>query len=582
MSTVTFSNGKSVDFNGTPTPADIEEVSSQFGGTDSSGVSTSSTQLPPTSGEVTPWAPSSSTDSPDVAGEKSLANVIPSSLNLIGNVATAIGHPIKTAEGIGNAFAGGIEEGWNALTGGKSNNQQTQTFDALKQSFINSYGSLEAAQKTATNDPMKFGSDVMAILQGGALLGDKMLGTTGVDIATNEAASNVKNFPQTGLNVMPKVGSGMLSRALDTSISKVGGAVISGTKTIASLPIKFAGQVEGLETGVGYTPLKEGLTAASQGGEAMKSFTEALRGNTSPEQLVGYAKSALGSVIQDRSATYQKMLGTLDKSDLSINMAPLKIQLNKLLDDFNITRNDDGTLNFDESTMGKSSDQKAIEDMTQTVDRWKTNTPRGIDILKQRLSNYWEPGSKTGAFSEGLRSTTRDLLNNTPGYTDAMKNYSEMSDNIENIQKSLSLGDNAMVETSFRKLTNALKNNDFRTEVIRGLDADTGGQLMAKIAGQRMSSIVPRGLAGVVEGGIGGVSAIMHMGLLPLLGIAVTTSPRIVGEVIRLLGIGAQGTNYLTSLLSKFTPATKGISLGLGPLQALDSTNQTGQEVSPQ
>ena len=507
----------------------------------------------------------SANDNPLEAGLKSLGNVPSSLFNLGQGLVTAISHPIKTIEGIGNAFSGGLQEGWNAITHGTTTNIDTQTFDALKQSFIDRYGSLENAQKTATNDPMGFGADVLSILEGGASLADKALGTTAADLLrktsaglSGEVGKGFVSDINAGNAVHPSPApvvptQGMVRGALDNTLNTITKPVVNTLQGVVTAPVKTTGRLFGGTTGVGGDVIKQGFESASQGGEAMKSFTEALRGNTSPEDLVNSARTALGKVSEERGANYKKMLGSLQSDTSIVDTSPLKQKLESQLQAFDIKRNADGTLNFDESTLGKESDQKAISAMVKDIDGWQTNTPKGIDTLKQRLSNYWEPGSKVGAFSEGLRSTARGLIEQTPGYTDAMRNYSEMSDHIKDITKSLSLGDNASVETSFKKLTSALKNNDFRKEVIQTLDRDTGGQLMSKIAGQRLSSITPRGLTGIIEGGVGGIAALAHPGgLLPLLGAAVTTSPRLVGEFVRGLGLGAQGTTYLFKTLNRF------------------------------
>ncbi len=505
--------------------------------------------------------PASQTDTPLTAGLKAVGNVPSSLFNLAGGLFSAVTHPIKTVEGIGNAFAGGIEEGWNKLTGGQSSDVHTQTFDALKKALYDRYGSLENAQRSATNDPVGVGSDILAILEGGATLADKALGTTGIDIAKNAAETSARTFGQTGLNVMPKVGEGQISGTLNRGLTSIAQPIVGTIKSTMGILPKLAGQTLGLETGVGYDPIRQGLQASTEGGDAMKAFTQALRGNTTPEELVNQARSALGDVINTRNQNYRNMISGLKTDTTTFDISPIVRQVEQKLKDFGITKNADGTLNFSRSAIGEGSDATKIENIYNDIKNWGNQpgdrTAIGIDTLKRRIGNYYSPNSDIRAFITGVKQSTKNVLENAPGYTTGMKNYAEMSDSISEIQKALSLGDNASVETSFKKLTSALKNNEFRKQVILGLDQDTGGQLLSKIAGQRLSSIMPRGLAGVLEGGIGATTAILHPGgILPLLGLAITTSPRIVGEFVRALGLGLQGTNKLMTLLNKFaTPA---------------------------
>lgn len=495
---------------GTPTPAE----------------STTPLDTPPvnTNGATFQAAP---TDNPVVAGLKSLGNVPSSLLNLGKNLFSAATHPINTIKGIGNAFAGGIEEGYNKLVGVEgAHNNQTETFDALKSALNERYGSLEKAQRTATNDPVGFGADVFSILEGGSAVLDATAGT-----ATHAA--------------------------LDAAITKVGGPASDALSKTASVPANLASKVLGQSTGVGSEAIKTGFQAATEGGEAAKAFTEGLRGNTTPEDLVNKARGALDEVVDTRRSNYKEMLGSLKSDTSEIDLTPLKTQLDKTLENFNITKDKDGALDFRESTIVNPSDQSKVEAITKDIENWKNNSPQGIDTLKQRLSNYYEPGSRIGAFSEGLRSTARGMIEDTPGYSDAMKNYSEMSDQIKDIKQSLSLGDKAAVETSFNKLKNALKNDkQFRLSVIRELDEATGGTLEESIAGISMSKLAPSGLAKYADMA-GGYEALTHgTGIMPILGLTLTTSPRIVGEFINALGLGARGTKIVMSYLNKFaTPA---------------------------
>ncbi len=460
-------------------------------------------------------------DNPLKAGLKALGNVPSSLLNLGKSLFSAVTHPINTIKGVGNAFAGGIEEGYNALVGeAGAHNKQTETFDALKKALSDRYGSLENAQRTATNDPVGFGADVFTILEGGAAV----LGKTA---------------------------------ELGNIVSKVATPVVNAGEKILSTPANLASKVLGQSTGIGSEAIKTGFNAAVNGGEANKAFTEGLRGTTTPEDLVNKARGALDEVVDTRRNNYKQMLKTLKSDASTIDTTPLKNKLNQQLENFNITKGEDGALDFSESTIVRPSDQKEIESMVKDVENWKKNTPEGIDTLKQRLSNYWEPGSRTGAFSEGLRSTTRDLIEKTPGYSAAMKNYSEMSDTIKDIKQSLSLGDKAAVETSFNKLKNSLKNDkEFRKAVIEELDAATGGTLKESIAGQAMSRLAPRGLAKYADIGVAGTALAHGAGIMPILGLALTTSPRIVGEIIKALGLGTKATKVVMSYLNKFAAST--------------------------
>ncbi len=476
-------------------------------------------------------------DNPLTAGLKAAGNVPSSLANLGGGLVNTAMHPIKTAEGIGNALAGGVEEGLNAIMGGSFNTNQTQTFDALKKALYDRYGSLENAQRSATNDPVGVGADVLTILEGGTAALDKLAGT-----ATNTA--------------------------LNTGLTSVARPAANAIKSVATAPFRAASHAMGLETGVGAAPIQEGFRASAQGGEANKAFVEGLRGNSSPEELVDSARGALNEVVTNRQSNYQEMLKTIEADPSTYDISPVVQELDKQLAKFGITKAEDGTLDFTRSTITDAGDEARVQKMFDDVKGWGLQqgdrTAIGIDTLKRRLGNYYSPNSDVRAMATVLKKSARSVLDDAPGYTTAMKNYENLTDTIDTIQKSLSLKDTASLETSFKKLTSSLKNNDFRRAVVQELDQMTGGQLIPKIAGYQMHAVVPRGLIGIFEGGLGGATAVAHglTAMGPILALALTTSPRIVGEFVHALGIGARGVNLVMKTLNKIAlPAVVGGNL---------------------
>lgn len=131
-------------------------------------------------------APASPEDSPLQAGGKAIANTPGSILKFGQNIFEAATNPVQTATGVVNALIGGGSEARdftaqqiNNLTktdigtrflGQGTNPQAEATFDALKQSLKDRYGSLEAAQKTATEDPFGVGADIVGLFAGSQIL----------------------------------------------------------------------------------------------------------------------------------------------------------------------------------------------------------------------------------------------------------------------------------------------------------------------------------------------------------------------------------------------------------------------------
>lgn len=517
--------------------------------------------------------PASQSDTPVTAGLKAAGNLPSSFYNLGSGLLNAISHPIKTLAGLGGAIVGAGENVLGQNQGNPDDAQQKA--NAIGKAFMDRYGSLENAQRTATNDPAGFGADVVSLisggeglLKGGAGLADTALGTDQAGLASSNAA----NFAKTGLNVMPK--SGLLQGAVDTGVNAVNSAVenvaqpiASGVKGILSAPAKAIGGALGQSTGAGYNALSTGLNAASTGGDAMDAFTQGLRGNSSPDELVSSAKSALQQVVNTRGTNYQQMLSTLKADPSTYDISPVLNQFDTQLQKFGITKADDGTLNFDRSTITDTADENNINKLYNDLKSWGTQagdrTAGGIDLLKRRISNYYSPSSDFRAMTTSLGKATRGVLQNAPGYTKAMSDYGDMTDQIDEIRKGLSLGDNAMVDTSFRKLMSAVQtNNPIRQQLVEELDKATGGQLLPKIAGTKLNGLMPTGLSKYADIGSAFALGSSGVGVMPLLGLAMTTSPRIVGEFVRTLGLGKQGINTVMNTLNKFSvPTTVGAGL---------------------
>lgn len=119
--------------------------------------------------------PAKTGEGPLAAGLKATGN-IPSSIFGLGKSLTkALANPIDTFRGIKDIVEGGIEKAGTA-TGVKlglreapeEESEDVQLFNAVVDQLKEDYGSLEALQRTATNDPFAFGADVMGILAGGA------------------------------------------------------------------------------------------------------------------------------------------------------------------------------------------------------------------------------------------------------------------------------------------------------------------------------------------------------------------------------------------------------------------------------
>lgn len=505
--------------------------------------------------------------SPSVVGF--LGNVLKSGANFVGGVASAVAHPIDTVGNIMKLGAGAIESGVGSLTGKPIQNEDTGMWNKVVNFYGKRYGgsSIEEVAKnilhSAYTDPVGVAADASVLLSAGAAIAGKVGAISDLNEAMRiaDAGGTMSEVSAAqGASTASKISSGLNTASEAVNPVVQGGKVISGgvglLRKVGTAPL-------GLTTGVGLDPITQGLRATSAGGDARQAFVEGLRGNAPPEQLVTDAKNALDQVISQRGQTYQEMLSSLGKDKTTYDISPIIKEADNQLSKFGVSQTADG-LDFSRSKF--ALDTTAQKDITNLYDYVKAygskagdRTALGVDNLKQVLGGYYSPNSDYRAFTQGIKDSARTVLNDAPGYTKAMQNYSDFTDTINETKKALSLGDKATTETAFKKLTSSLKNNDVRQQIITELDQATGGNLLAKVAGQRLSSLMPRGLAGYTEAGIGGVAAATGGGLLPLLGMVITSSPRLVGEFINALGIGSIGAAKVMNMLNKMrTPLTGG------------------------
>lgn len=343
-----------------------------------------------------------------------------------------------------------------------------------------------------------------------------------------------------------------------------------GTATSVALPFippalkgatRLAAESVGVSTGAGYGAIKELFNASAKGGAEKKAALDALRGNTTPEQIVQEAKGALGQIRNSRAESYVRSLSALKDTKESYDISPVVSSVKTNLEKFGVTVGDDGALNFSRSPI--RFNKQAQDDITTIVDTMKDygstkgdRTVVGLDSLKRALSDLYTPSGEARAFVTSVKSAVREVLSEAPGYDAMSADYETKSKLINEIQKTLSLGDKASIDTAFKKLTTVLRtNNEERRILVEELNAISGGTLVPKIAGQQMSEVLPRGIARQIEG-FGALGTIMAGFGASLLKLAIFASPRIVGEMVNVLGLGAQAGNKLLDVLG-----VKGVKL---------------------
>ena len=343
--------------------------------------------------------------------------------------------------------------------------------------------------------------------------------------------------------------------ALKPGMGTLVGAAVPAVSPALRGTTKLTQEAVGKLTGTSGQTLREFGAAIQAGGKQADEAVKALRGQTSPEQIVENAKNALSDIFKKRNDEYVSALSKISDDTKTYDISPIVKDLKTQLDNFGAVLTPDGNLDFSRSPIrfnkqAQSEIQTIFDELKGFGLKPGDRTAVGIDSLKRSFQDLYSESSEARSFVESMGKSTRDILKQVPGYDELTSKYSQDTELINELRKGLSLGDKAQIDTTFKKLVSVLRtNNEMRLQLAREINAVAGDTLIPQIAGQQLSEVLPRGIIGQVGGVIGGASLLSGVGLLPVIQAALVSSPRLVGEVIRVLGIAGRGASKVKNLL---------------------------------
>lgn len=403
------------------------------------------------------------------------------------------------------------------------------------------------AQYPITVGTGRIGGEIVATLPVGGALGKAaslLPGTSGLVTA-------LRTGGMAGPNMATRMAGGAAvggaSAALVNPEDAGTGAAIGAAIPVAGKVVSAAGQglkrVLGASTGVGDEAISQAIQAGKQGGERGNAFVTALRGEGSMDDVLAAAKANLSDMAQQKQAAYRAGMANIkaDKTVLSFD------GINKAVKDAV------GMVSYKDMTKNPQA-SAAVNEVASTVDEWmrlnpaEYHTPEGLDALKQRIGAIMESipqeqRTSQKAVGDIYNSVKAEISRQAPEYSKVMKEYEEATDLIREIEKSLVGGRKTATETSMRKLQSLMRNNvntsyGYRDSLARQMTEAGGRDVLPSLAGQAMSEWTPRGIQRATSAATGGGLALT--GNIPAaLGIAATSSPRLVGEGAYLLGRGA-------------------------------------------
>lgn len=459
-----------------------------------------------------------------------MLNAPKSAGNFINGIIQTIKHPIDTASNVLDLGAGALrntvpESLRNLIDTVDTPQQQiaaqraSKLASAVGNTYKDRYGGIENVKNTLATDPVGVASDLSALLTAGAA-------------ATSKVPA--------------------LQAALKT------GANYTNPLNVVKPALKLAGvagkNILGLSTGTGPENISE---AAKAGFERNSIFMDNMRGKVPMTDVLDDAKAAIQRMGQDRSAQYRAGMAQVSNNKTPLNFNGIDTALN---DAKNVAQ-------YHGKVISPRA-MKAINDMELIIDDWKQSdpakfhTPEGMDALKRAISGIQESipfEEKQARLAAGkiYNSVKDNITKQFPDYARIMKDYSDATEIMTEIERALSLGKGASVDTGMRKLQSLMRNNvstnyGNRLNLARELESKGNADLLAALAGQSMNSWTSRGLGGRIEnlGTLGvGISHPPILATIPL------QMPKFVGSTLYGGGAAAGVVNGLLQELGLSTPA---------------------------
>lgn len=490
--------------------------------------------LQPKAVDIDPFAPKKRSWK-DIAGE-SFTNIPQSAAALATGAFEAITDPLQVARGMGQMVVGGAQKlmGDPYFESDRAKAVRLQGMETLSAGgdyLKNRFGSEEAIKNTLATDPVGAAADLSLLFTGGGSLAARTPMLTRAAPVLKKAASITDPINLAG-------------KAIGKTYDLTGGLVKSGL---------------GMKTGVGTEAIEQAVQSGRQGNT---TFLENMRGDVPMTNVLDDAQANLAQMNLNKQKDYRSGMVNIKKDKSVLDLSNVE----------NALINAKNTIGFKQSGIPK--DAKAVEvlkNIKAKVDKWKNldpaeyHTPEGLDYLKQSL---WEDFGKLGkdeklAYSVGKQiydSVKNEIGKQAPTYAKVMKEYSDASDLTKEIERALSLGQNASADTAMRKLQSLMRNNvntnyGQRLNLAQQLESAGGRDLMPALAGQALSSKLPRGLqsatnipSALLAYGAGG-PALATLDLL-------ASSPKLVGEASYKYGQLANALTQGQQAVSKAIPMT--------------------------
>lgn len=297
-----------------------------------------------------------------------------------------------------------------------------------------------------------------------------------------------------------------------------------------------ARKILGTTTGVGDEALSQAFQAGKAGGAQAQAFRSAMRNDANMMSVLDDAMANLDAMRKARTAAYKQNMAGVKESQEIIDMTPIQNAFNKAVESYTFK--------------GQARNPRvaqALQNVSDEINAWQGlnpveyHTPEGLDALKQRIGSIreslpFEDKSARAAVDNIYASIKKEITTKAPIYSKTMQDYTQASEVLEEVTRSLSLNEKATADTALRKLQSVMRNNantnyGARLASVRALEEAGGRPILPQLAGQALSDWTPRGIQRATAPTAGAGLALT--GNIPAaLAFGAMSSPRIVGETM--------------------------------------------------
>ena len=438
----------------------------------------------------------------------------PSSVgSMVGDIYQAVTSPVQTAKAVLDLGAGILQ---NALPERlvKAVGEDKASRDLASkvgQHYVERYGSVEGAKRALATDPAGVMADLSTVLTGGAML------PTRAAPALATAA-----------------------RAVDPLMlaARATGKAVDVTGSIAK-------PLLGMQTGAGTEAIGQAYKAGKVGGETSEMFKANMRGEVPQIEVLDAVKQNLSAMSEQRQNAYRTDMANISKDKSVLSFDGIDSAVNKAMNKVTYK----GEI-VNEDAFNRVVKAKAEIDAWKQLDPAEFHTPEGLDKLKQKVGAVikkipFEERTSLTAVNDVYNGIKNEIKKQAPTYAKTMQAYSEATDLIREIERTLSQGKNASVDTQMRKLQSIMRNNvntNFgqRLSLAQQLEQAGGKQMLPALAGQSLNTYTPRGLQGASSIPTSLMAGSLFGNVAVPLSLA-TSSPRLMGEAAYGAGRVAKG-----------------------------------------